>query len=264
MPVSRAVWLTGSTSGLGARLADELALRGWRLLLPVRDPAVVSDLVARLERLGAAEVVPIACDLAHPDALDGACDQALTLGPLDLVLDVAGLGAGTDATRRETAPDGLELRMAVNARAPHVIALRLGPGLAPGGRIVQVGSAGQGEIPLDDLGFERDYDGVHAYLRSKTALVMSTVELAARGLPVTVVHPAREMPTRMVLEAGFPVASTLDDGVLPVLRAALDSSLDGVTGVYLDRFDVADPHPQVADADARRAVVAHLEGRPRR
>jgi NAD(P)-dependent dehydrogenase (short-subunit alcohol dehydrogenase family) len=142
---------------------------------------------------------------------------------------------------------------------PHLIARSLAPALSASGRIVQVGSMGQAALDLDDLNFERGYDGVEAYCRSKLALIMSTIELADRGVPVNVVHPAHEMPTRMVREMGLPVASTLDDGALAVLRVALDSELAGVRGGYFHRFHQAAPHEQALDAGARARVVAWLD-----
>ena len=149
--------------------------------------------------------------------------------------------------------------MAVNAASPHLIAQELSGALTATGRIVQVGSMGQLPLDLDDLNYEHDYDGIRAYCRSKVALVMSAIELARGGIPVNVVHPAREMPTRMVSEGGFPVASTLDDGALAVLRVALDSELAGVRGAYFHRFDRAEPHEQALDAHARRHVLAWIE-----
>lgn len=181
------------------------------------------------------------------------------LESFDLIINVAGIGSGSDPALREQNQLGVELRMAVNAVAPHLIVRELAGSLSATGRVIHVGSMGQAALDLDDLNFERRYEGIEAYCRSKLALVMSAQDLATRGVPINVVHPANEMPTAMVTEAGFPIASTLDDGTLPVLRLALDSKVAGVTGQYFDRFDRAEPHPQADDPDARRRVVDWLE-----
>jgi len=254
--------VTGTTSGMGRQIALDLAVRGWRLLLPVRSPDQVGSLVCELRRVGSAEVILLQCDLSDPQQVRGLCERVASLGELDLVINNAGVGGGTDHSRREENASGTELRMAVNAVAPHVIAQCLAPRLRAGGRIVQVGSATQAELPLDDLNFEASYDGFEAYMRSKLALLMSAIALGAQGVPVNVVHPATQMPTKMVREDGVPTLMSIDDGAIAVLRMALDSELDGVCGQYFERFERVDPpQKQAEDAEARRAVVGWIEAR---
>ncbi|WAZ19098.1 SDR family NAD(P)-dependent oxidoreductase [Streptomyces cinnabarinus] len=253
--------VTGATSGLGREIALDLARRGWRLVLPVRTATRAHELVVATEALRAPTPSVVECDLSDHAAVRQMCRTVIGEGPLDLVVNNAAVGGGVDPTLRETNTAAVELRMAVNAITPHLIAQELSGALTSTGRIVQVGSMGQLPLDLDDLNYERDYEGIQAYCRSKVALVMSAIELAQGGIPVNVVHPAREMPTRMVVEGGFPIASTLDDGTLAVLRVALDSELSGVRGAYFHRFDRAEPHGQALDAHVRGRVVAWIEDR---
>ncbi len=254
--------ITGTTSGMGRQIALDLAVRGWRLLLPVREPSNARGLARSLTQVGAGEVLVLGCDLSDHAQVSRLCDRVAQLDELDLVINNAGIGGGADHSLRETNAAGTELRMAVNAVAPHLIARDLAPSLRRGGRIVHVGSAAQAELPLDDLNFERSYDGFEAYMRSKLALVMSAIELAGRGIPVNVVHPATQMPTKMVHLDGMPTLMTIDDGALAVLRMALDSELQGVHGRYFERFHhAALPQKQAADAQARRSVVRWMEDR---
>jgi NAD(P)-dependent dehydrogenase (short-subunit alcohol dehydrogenase family) len=255
----RTAVVTGASSGLGSEIALDLARRGWRLVLPVRAEVRAKELVAAAEAMGSPAPLVVECDLSDHAAVRRMCAAVAEAGPLDLVVDNAAAGGGTDPSPRETNAAGVELRMAVNAVTPHLIARELAGALTPSGRIVQVGSMGQLPLDLDDLNFEHGYEGVTAYCRSKVALVMSAIELARRGVPVNVVHPAREMPTRMVRESALTVRSTLDDGTLAVLRVALDSELAGVRGAYFHRFDRAEPHEQALDPRARERVVAWLE-----
>lgn len=251
--------VTGATSGLGREIALDLARRGWQLILPARSPGRLDRISTDAIALGAPAPQIVDCDLADHQQVRRMCETLAQHRELDLVVNNAAVGGGVDTSRRETNAAGAELRMAVNAITPHLIADLLAGALTPPGRIVQVGSMGQAPVAVDDLNFERDYDGIAAYCRSKLALVMSTIELADRGIPVNVVHPAREMPTRMVAEGRFPIASTLDDGTLPVLRVCLDSELTGIRGRYFHRFDEAQPHEQAADRQVRRRVVDWLE-----
>ncbi|KJS57020.1 hypothetical protein VM98_03780 [Streptomyces rubellomurinus subsp. indigoferus] len=254
--------VTGAASGLGREIALDLARRGWRLVLPVRTSTRADELVAAAGRTGAPAPRVVECDLSDHAAVRRMCRALAGEGPLDLVVNNAAAGGGADTTVRETNAAGVELRMAVNAVTPHLIARDLAAALSPAGRIVQVGSMGQLPLDLRDLNFEHGYDGIRAYCRSKVALVMSAIELARDGVPVNVVHPAREMPTPLVRESGLPVVSTLDDGTLAVLRVALDTELAGVRGAYFHRFDRAEPHEQALDARARRQVVDWIESRP--
>jgi len=260
----KTAFLTGATSGMGHQIARDLAVRGWRLLLPVRDLQRGDRLAVELHHLGCPDAALMHCDLSDHQQVSSLCEHVVELGGLDLVINNAGIGGGVDHCTREENAVGTELRMAVNALTPHLIARELAPGLRAGGRIVQVGSAAQAELPLDDLNFHSSYDGFEAYMRSKLALMISTIELAARGVPVNVVHPATQMPTSMVHEDGMPARATIDDGALAVLRVALDSDLADISGEYFERFDRATPHRQAADPQARRAVVRWLDDRASR
>lgn len=240
-------------------MALDLVRRGWQVVLPARTVERVAEVIMFADRVGAPRPRVVICDLADHAQVREMCTEVAQGYELDVLISCAAIGGGLDTSIRETNPAGVELRMAVNAATPHLIARCLAPRLSPAGRIVQVGSMGQAPIDLADMNFAAGYNGIQAYCRSKLALVMSTMEMAAVGVPVNVVHPANEMPTRMVAESGFPIGSSLDDGVLPVLRAALDSKIADVRGAYFDRFEVADPHPQALDPRAREAVVAWLD-----
>lgn len=253
------VVLTGASSGVGREVALDLIRRRRHVTMFARAADRVSEVVGFADRVGAPQPRVIVCDLSDHDQVRNACTQAAQGPAVDIVINCAAIGGGVDTSVRETNSNGVELRMAVNAATPHLIARCLASALSPTGRIVQVGSIGQSPVDLDDLNFTSGYEGMTAYCRAKLALIMSAIELAAEGIPVNVVHPAHEMPTRMVAEGGFPSTSTLDDGVLPVLRAALDTKIADVRGAYFDRFDLADPHPQALDSEVRKAVVAWLD-----
>lgn len=246
--------LTGATSGLGTVLARELADRAEHLILHGRDRGRLDEVAASARGRGA-RVTLLVADLADPVQVRELCARAAAVGDrLELVINNAAVGGGVDPTRRETNRFGTELRMACNVVAPHLIARELWPRMAPGGRVVQVGSVGQAPLEVADLGFTQNYDGVQAYLRSKLALIMDTIDLAAEGVWVNVVHPADLMPTTMVRDSGFSPQSSIDDGLLPVLRVALDTELAGVTGRYFHRFEQRDPDPQAADPRVRQAL----------
>ncbi|GAA4918861.1 SDR family oxidoreductase [Stackebrandtia albiflava] len=256
------MFITGATSGLGRALATEFAVRGWHVAVHGRDDAKLAGVAAELERDGAT-VTTSKADITEPAQVRRAAERLRAeLTVLDVVVNNAAVGGGVDPTRREVNSQGTESRMAGNLLAPFVFNRALSGLLHRsdrGGRIVNVASIGQAPIDVDDLDFHRDYDGVTAYCRSKLALIMDTVDLSAAlapaGTTVNAVHPAHLMPTNMLRDSGFTPEATIDDGVLPVLRAVLDTELGGVTGRFLDRFTVARPHPQAEDPGVRHRLA---------
>ena len=245
------ILITGSTDGLGRRLAAELAARGARVLVHGRDPGKVE---AAVHEAGAeAGLVADLAELAQVRRL------AAEAGELDTLVNNAGV---IEPQRRESA-DGYELAFAVNHLSHVLLTELLLPRLREPARIVNVSSIGQAPIDFDDMMLERGYDGYTAYCKSKLAQIMFTIELAERlaGRDVTVnaLHPATLMDTKMVLEnLGRPMSS-VEEGVEAVLRLVADPSLDGVTGRFFDGTRESAPHAQAVDPAARRRLWEESE-----
>jgi NAD(P)-dependent dehydrogenase (short-subunit alcohol dehydrogenase family) len=119
--------------------------------------------------------------------------------------------------------------------------------------VVNVASAAQEPVDLDDIMFDHGYTGPSAYARSKFAMVAARFALARRLNPdvVTVnsLHPGSMMPTKMVVAHFGPANSgdTLESGVDAVDRLASDPALAGVTGRYFVRMTEGAPHPRAHD-----------------
>ncbi len=240
------VLVTGSTDGLGRRVAAELAGRGATVLVHGRDPAKVREAVA--ETGGARGLVADLASLAEVRDLAG------QVGDLDTLINNAGV---IEPQRRESA-DGYELTFAVNHLAHFALAGLLLEQLGDGARIVNVSSIGQAPVDFDDIGFEHGYDAYTAYARSKLAQVLFTVELAERlggsGPAVNALHPATLMDTKMVREAFGRSHSRVEEGVEATLRLAADPELDGVSGSFFDGTSESRAQPQAYDAEARRRL----------
>ncbi len=217
------VLVTGTTSGIGEELVPLLVARGAVVIAHGRDEA-------RLRALGAAATV--VGDLA---SLAEVARIARDDGAVDVLVNNAGVGFGADRKRRETSRDGFELRMAVNYLAPFLLTE-----LVRARAVVNVASAGQAPIDEDDLMFEKGYEGVLAYRRSKLAMVMDTFERARRdpSRACVALHPGTFLATKMVREAGITPQGTAADGAGAVL-AAIERALAGESGIYLDGTAVA-------------------------
>jgi NAD(P)-dependent dehydrogenase (short-subunit alcohol dehydrogenase family) len=252
------ILVTGATDGLGRYVTTELVKAGHRVLAHGRNPERLRLLH---EELG---VETAQAELGELRQVDRLADEVLQrCDRLDVLVNNAGIGAGTDPDRREESSDGIELRFAVNYLAGYHLTRRLAPLLvasAPA-RVINVASIGQEAIDFADPLLDRSYSGMRAYRQSKLAQIMATVDLADelrdQGVTVNALHPATLMPTRMVREGwrGDPM-STLEEGGAATLRLILDEGLATTTGSYFDSNtpEPASPNPQAHDPDARRRL----------
>jgi len=250
------ILITGASDGLGRALASELAGAGHHLVVHGRDAGRLAG-IAR--ETGA---VPIRADLASLDEVRGLAAQ---VAEIDVLVNNAGVGFGAPGAGRELSRDGYELRLAVNYLAPYLLTRLLLPALHRSGsaRIVNVASAGQRPIDLDDLMMRRGYDGVEAYRRSKLALIAHTFdlagELAGTGVTANCLHPASLMPTTMVRESRYGTIDSLEQGLHATLRLIVDPGLDGVTGQYFNGTQPARALDQAYDPAFRARLRERTE-----
>jgi NAD(P)-dependent dehydrogenase (short-subunit alcohol dehydrogenase family) len=257
------ILITGATDGLGRALAGELAKTGASLLLHGRDEARGQQTLAALGsetdhgnlRWLRADLSSLAEVRELAERVRDECER------LDVLVNNAGIGTTLPGEgRRLESKDGFELRFAVNYLAGFLLTRRLLALLerSSPARVVNVSSAGQAPIDFDDVMLQRHYDGVQAYCQSKLAQIMFTFDLAQEldgsVVSATCLHPATFMATKMVRAAGVSPASTVREGVDATLRLVADPELDGVTGVYFNGQQQANPHPQARDPEARRQL----------
>ncbi|MEU1183328.1 SDR family NAD(P)-dependent oxidoreductase [Streptomyces sp. NPDC005820] len=255
------ILITGATSGLGRYVAFELVRSGHLVLAHGRDPDRTRDLVEELRAEGAAE--GFVADLASLTRVRELGARVAEAHPeLGVLINNAGVGAGSPGSGREVSADGHELRLAVNYLAPVALTRALLPVLRanPPARVVNVGSLGQEPVDPDDPEFTRGYDGFPAYCRSKFALAAHTFalagELADTGVAVNVLHPATFMDTTMVREGGVTPWTTVADGAPGVLALATE---DRGTGHFYDGTRRARAHEETYDPKTRARLAQITE-----
>jgi len=261
--------ITGSTDGVGRRVAERLARPGAVVLVHGRNRERGESLVKAIEAAGGTSQFYTA-DLASLDEVRRLADEVRRdHARLDVLINNAGIGMAGAYPGRCESPDGFELRFAVNYLAGFLLTHRLLPLLKKNrtARIVNVSSGGQQEIEFDDVMLTRGYDGRRAYRQSKLAQILFTVDLAEQlkgtGVTVNALHPATYMDTPMVRAEGIAPLSTVEEGADAILNLATSPELEGRSGLYFNGLTPARANAQAYDARSRaqlRALSLELVG----
>ena len=230
----RTVLVTGTTrGGLGHHTALELARHGARVVLAGRSPEKLEETAATIRHeVPDARLERLVVDLAVLDSVRSAAGRAESFGPLDVLVNNAGVMA--PAYRRTV--DGFESQMATNHLGPFLLTGLLLPQLVASGegRVVTVSSLMHGAARSAPVGDPRRPDGRYrrwpAYAASKLANLLFTFEadrrLTAAGLPVRAMaaHPGLA-GTHLFANGRFGrssggLATILDAGVKAVAQPA--------------------------------------------
>src|SRR6476659_2669331 len=190
------VLVTGVSSGLGVETARSLAAHGAQVVGAARDlkkAAAATDQVRKDAAANGGGFEVIALDLASLTSVRECADALLKKGePFDVII----ANAGVMATPFGHTEDGFETQFGTNHLGHFVLVNRITPLLRPGGRLINLASAGHryASVDLQDPNLERThYDPWIAYGRSKTANILFAVAFDARhrgrGIRAAAVHP---------------------------------------------------------------------------
>ncbi|MFA5955237.1 SDR family NAD(P)-dependent oxidoreductase [Hyphomicrobium sp.] len=196
------VLVTGVSAGLGVETARTLAAHGAKVVGAARDLAkaerATSEARAGAANGGSLELIEL--DLASLKSVRACADALVADGrPFDVVI----ANAGVMRTPFGHTEDGFETQFGTNHLGHFVFVNRIASLIAPGGRLVNVSSAGHrySDVDLDDPNFERTpYEPMVSYGRSKTANILFAVEFdrrhKSRGVRATALHPGG-IPTEL-------------------------------------------------------------------
>ncbi|WIE74271.1 SDR family NAD(P)-dependent oxidoreductase [Curtobacterium sp. MCSS17_007] len=241
MTEPRTVVVTGASAGLGYHAAEQLAARGYRVVLGTRN----AERGAAAERsirkhVDGADLAHLHLDLADLESVRSAARALAGFGPVHALLNNAGVVGS--AARQDTA-QGFELQVGTNHLGHFAWTALALPALDQEvGRVVHLGSIAHRFATLDrsdPLAVGR-YEGHRQYARSKLAVMLFGFELAQRlgdagsrvrsivahpGLaldaaapPRPDIAPTRSEPAWMRAGAGW-VAQGKDAGAWPLVHA---------------------------------------------
>ncbi len=278
------VLVTGASAGLGVETARALAAHGASVVGAARDLGKARDATASVR----AAVKPgatfdlIELDLASLKSIRAATDKLVKDGrPFDVVI----ANAGVMATPKGTTADGFETQFGTNHLGHFVFVNRIASLIKPGGRLVNLSSAGhhRADVDLDDPNFERTpYVEFTAYGRSKTANILFAVEFdrrhRAKGVRATAVHPGgiqtelgRHLTPEMIQQmlaainqgrpAGAPAFEfkTIPQGAATTVWAGFVAPADAVGGRYCEDCHVAETNQNPAVRDGVRPYAIDPE-----
>jgi NAD(P)-dependent dehydrogenase (short-subunit alcohol dehydrogenase family) len=271
------ILVTGVSAGLGVETARVLASHGAQVVGAARDLAKAQRATepVRKDARNGGSLDLVELDLASLASIRNCADGLNAAGkPFDLII----ANAGVMACPRGTTADGFETQFGTNHLGHFTFVNRIASLLKPGGRLVNLSSAGHrwSDVDLDDPNFERtEYTEFGAYGRSKTANILFTVEFdrrhKARGVRATAVHPGviqtelgRHM-TPQVMEqmrsaaaaqpAGEPMFTfkSIPQGAATSVWSGVVAGPDEVGGLYCEDCHVA----ELKDGAERGGVRAY-------
>jgi 3-oxoacyl-[acyl-carrier protein] reductase len=190
----RVALITGASGGIGRALAQGLAADGAAVALGFSANAEPAERLAKAIVASGKRAVAIAADLRSPSAPAGLVDAVeRTLGPIDVL--VANAGTGRIASYEDADAALFDETLAVNLRAPYLLARHVLPGMRRRGfgRILFTSSV---------AALTGGIVGPH-YASSKAGLHGLTHYFASRvardGVTVNAIAPALIHDTGMVL-----------------------------------------------------------------
>jgi 3-oxoacyl-[acyl-carrier protein] reductase len=189
----RVALVTGGSGGIGAAVCRALAAAGAAVAVGYGQGREAAEDVAGEIADDGGRAVALGADLAEPDApaqLAGVAEQAL--GPIDVL--VANAGVGERRALEEVTAGDWEEAIAVNLRAPFVLAQRVAPGMRERGfgRMLFVSSVAAftgGVIGPHYAASKSGLHGLVAFLSSR---------LAPGGVTANAIAPALIEETAML------------------------------------------------------------------
>jgi len=179
----RVVVITGASAGIGAALAERLAVRGDRVVLVARRERELREVAERC----AGRALPIVADVTSRDEVRRVVREAIAqLGHVDVWVNNAGRGITRPVS--QLTDEDVDAMVSVNVKSalygmqeilPHFIARGTG-------QIVNVSSM-LGRVPM--ASFRSAYNGAKHFLNAITANLRDELRAQYPGIVVSLVSP---------------------------------------------------------------------------
>jgi NAD(P)-dependent dehydrogenase (short-subunit alcohol dehydrogenase family) len=248
--------ITGVSSGIGLETAKALAATGMRVFGAVRNLEKAKAGFSSIDKIELLEL--------DMNSLESVRSCAATFLAKNLPLNILITNAGIMMTPESRTVEGFESQFGINHLAHFLLFQLLKPTLIAsatpefGSRVISLSSISHrtGSINFSDISSEKGYDPVAAYAQSKLANIYMANAInrkyAQRGLHAMSVMPGGIWTN---LQSNMPASLTeqwkedkefmkawksVEQGAATSVFGAVDRSLEGVGGVYLEDCGVAE------------------------
>ncbi|MGB8320133.1 MAG: SDR family oxidoreductase [Ignavibacteriaceae bacterium] len=252
------ILVTGSTDGIGKLTALKLAGKGAYVIIHGRNKEKLKKVVDEIiEETSNKKIKGFTSDFSSLDEVRKFAEVLKNdYKEIDVLINNAGVGFADERYSK----DGYELRFAVNYLAPFLLTNLLVPLLkkSTSSRIVNVSSAGQSPVNFDDIMLEKNFNSTQAYCQSKLALIMFTIDLAAKlkkdNITVNSLHPGTYLNTNMVRRSNITPWGDPESGADAEVYLATSPGLNDVTGKYFNVKSEARAESQAYDKQVRKRL----------
>ncbi|HEY8206202.1 MAG TPA: SDR family NAD(P)-dependent oxidoreductase [Myxococcaceae bacterium] len=265
--------VTGGSSGIGGEISRQLAALGATVVTVGRSQEKGLAFTAGLRGATGNKTHDfLASDMSSQTAVRSLAQELQRRYPR---IDILVNNVGGAFFKRGVTVDGMEQTLALNLLTPFLLTQLLLPTLKQtrGAKVINVATklTDGTKIDFDDLQAERKYSAFGTYGRAKLGLMLFSVELARRlegsGVQVAYVHPGVAPETDFgvgmpkMIRALSPFITklmgihvTLEQAGDTAVHLAARPALEGPNGSYFIRRKLADPPPQVRDAEVAKRL----------
>ena len=267
MAASRICVITGANSGIGKITAQELARKGFDIVMLSRNLDKARPVQQEIQAANpSVQIDLIQCDVASIASVRAAAKQVQDrYDHIDVLINNAGLYIA----KEQYSPDGYELTFATNHLGAFLLTNLLLDLLRTGqdARVVTVSSEAHrfaGTFRLNELARPASYSAIKAYSKSKLCNVLFAKELSDRlmddGITSNSLHPGTVSTNfgagsgaifDVVLGLAQPFLKTPVQGAATSIYLASSSQVDHVTGLYFDNS-----RPKTPSKDAQNNFYA--------
>jgi len=261
--MTKTIIITGATDGIGLETAKMIAASGHTLLLHGRSPGKLAAAAEAVSAIaGSGEIKTYRADLSILSEVRALADEIKAdFTSVDVLINNAGVFKMSDPLTH----DGYDARFIVNVVAPYLLTKSLLPAFSSEARVVNLSSAAQAPVQVQDFLDKRAFSHNAAYSQSKLALTMWSFEMAkelgSSGPMIVAVNPASFLASKMVKEAYGQQGNDLRIGADILTRAALSDEFADASGRYYDndRGSFGSPHPDALDTAKNKRLIEAIE-----
>lgn len=267
MTSSRICVITGANSGIGKITAQELAKKGFDIIMLCRNLDKARPVQQEIQDGNPAQKIDLVrCDVASfASVREAAKEVHARVDHIDVLINNAGLYIANE----QYSPEGFELTFATNHLGPFLLTNLLLDLLKKGrdARVVTVSSEAHrfaGNFRLDELARPKSYSAMRAYGKSKLCNILFSNELSRRlldeGITSNSLHPGT-VSTNFGADSGAifgtlinlarPFLKTPEQGAATSIYLAASPTVEHVTGLYF-----SDSKPKTTTKDAQSGFYA--------